>query len=91
MAEARRCAREGLENLDLHGSIGDVILAANDVRHAEIDVVNHRRQRVEIAPVLAAQDRIGERGAIDVAHAAHHIVPVHSRWFEAKTPMRLAA
>jgi hypothetical protein len=54
MAEARRCAREGLENLDLHGGIGDVILTANDMRHAKIDIVNHRRQRVEIGSILTA-------------------------------------
>ena len=91
VAEARRCARERLENLDLHGGIGDVILAANDMRHAEIDVVDHRGQRVEIGSILAAEDRIGERRAIDVAFAAHHVVPAHGRRFEAKTPMRLAA
>jgi hypothetical protein len=61
------------------------------MRHAEIDVVDHRGQRVEIGSILAAEDGIGERSAIDVAGAAHHIVPAHGRWFEAKTPMRLAA
>ena len=70
---------------------GDVILAANDMRHAEINVVNHRGQRVEIGSVLAAEDRIGERGAIDMAVAAHHVVPAHNRRFEAKTPVRFAA
>ena len=59
MAEARRRAGERLENLDLHRSVGDVILATDDMRHAEIDVVDHRGQRVEIGFVLAAQDRIG--------------------------------
>jgi hypothetical protein len=61
------------------------------MRHAEIDVVDHRGQRVEIGSILAAEDRIGERGAIDVAFAAHNIVPADGRWFEAKTPKRLSA
>ena len=91
MTEARRRSGERLENLDLHGGVGDVILAANDMRHAEIDVVDHRGQRVEIGPVLAAQNGVGQRGAIDVALAAHHVVPAHGRRFEAKTPMRFAA
>ena len=76
------------KNPELHSGIGDMILSANDVRHAEIDVVNHRGQRVEIGSILAAEDRIGERRAIDVAFAAHHVVPAHGRRFEPKTPMR---
>ena len=54
MAETRRRPGERLENLDLRGRVGDVILAANHMRHPEIDVVNHRGQRVEKGAVLAA-------------------------------------
>ncbi len=91
MAEPRRGAGERLENLDLHGGIGDMILAADDVRDAEVDVVDHRGKGVEISSVLAPQHRVGERSAIDMALAAHHVVPAHRRRVEAETPMRPAA
>ncbi len=58
---------------------------------AEFDVVDHRGQRVEIGSVLPPQDRIGERAAIDVALAAHHVGPADGSRIEAKTPVRLAA
>ena len=81
MAEAWRFARQRLENLDLDGGVGDVILAANDMRHPEVDVVDHRGQRVKIGSILAAEDRIGERGAVDVALSAHQVVPAHGHGF----------
>ncbi len=91
MPEARRGARERLEYLDLHRGVGDVVLAANDVSHSELDIVDHRRERVEIAPVLAPQDRIGQRGAVDMALAPHQIVPAHGLRFELEPPVRPAA
>ena len=53
VGEGWRLVPQRFEQLDLHASIGDVILAADDMRHAEIDVVDHRRQRVQIASILA--------------------------------------
>ena len=60
-------AAKRLEDLDLHRGVGDVVFAADDMGDAEVDVVDHRGQRVEVAAVLARQHRIGERGAIDMA------------------------
>ena len=40
--------------------IGDMVVAADDMRDPELDVVDHRRKRVEIAAVLAHQHRIGD-------------------------------
>ena len=91
MAEARRGAGQRLEDLDLHGRVGDVVFAADDMGDAKVDVVDHRGQRIEVAPVLAPQHRIGERGAVDMTLAAHHVVPPHGRRLEAKAPVRLAA
>ena len=56
-------AAERFEDLDLHAGVGDVILAAHDVRDADVDVVDHGRQRVEIGAVLAhaAPDRTARR------------------------------
>ena len=61
-----KCAKCGtaraqrLEDLDLRRGVGDVILAADDVGDGEVDIVDHRRQGVEEAPVLADQHRIGQ-------------------------------
>ena len=44
VAEDGRGARQRLENLDLHRGIGDVILAADDMGDAEVDVVDDRGQ-----------------------------------------------
>ena len=91
MAETGRSARECLENLNLHRGVGDMILAPDDVGDAEVDVVDHRGQRIEVGAVLPAEDRIGQRRAVDAALAAHHIVPAHCRRFEPEAPMGLAA
>ena len=53
-----------------------MVVAANDMADAHLDVVHHRRQRVEIGAVLAHQNRIGQRGEIDGLLAAHQIVPL---------------
>ena len=91
MAELGSLSAERLEQLDLHGRVGDVVLAANHMGDAELDVVDHRGQRVEVGPVLAAQDRVGQRAAIDAALAAHHVGPADRSGIEAEAPVRLPA
>ena len=66
---------QDLENLHLHGRIGDMVLTADHMRDVEIDVIDDGRQRIEIAPVLAHQHRVGEGRGVDMAVAAHEIVP----------------
>ena len=58
MAEGGRCCCQRFEQLDLRRGIDDVVLAANDMGNAEVDVVDNARQRVEIAAVLAHQHGI---------------------------------
>jgi len=91
MRELRNVRAQRFEDFDLRCRVGDVIFAADDVRHAEFDVVDHRRQRVEEASVLALEHRIGNRMCVDLHPAADEIVPSHlfQRQFEA--PMRRAA
>ena len=60
VGEARRRAPERLEHLDLHRAVRHVVLAADDVRDPQVDVVDHARQQVEPAPVLASHDGIAE-------------------------------
>ena len=88
VAEGRRLGAERLEQRDLHAGIGDMIVAADDMRDAELDVVDHRRQRVEIAAVLAHQHRIGDGGEIDRFGAAHEIVPMDVGALAARTGRR---
>ena len=70
---------ERLEDLDLRGGVGDVILAAHDVGDGEFDIVHDRGQRVEEAAILADQHRIGEMGGVDLDIAADGVVPCHFR------------
>ena len=57
---------------------------------AEIDVVGHARQRVEIGAVFPHQHRIRQRGGIDMLAPAHEVVPHDIALLEQKAPMRLA-
>ena len=77
-----------LEQLDLHSGIGDVILAADDMGHFEVQVIDDGGQGVEIAAVLAQQDRIRQRGRVDMAVATHEIRPAHDTGIELEPPMR---
>ena len=63
VAEGRhRPVRECLIKLDLHRGIGDVVLAADHMGDCEIDVVDDRRQRVEILrPPAPGPDRRARR------------------------------
>ena len=90
MGKLRHGRAEQFEQLDLYGRIGDVILAADDMGHRHIDIIDDRRQRVEIGAIGAHQHRIGQRGAIDMAFAAHQIAPRHHAMIELEPPMRLA-
>ena len=91
MAKVGHSSGESLKNLNLHRRVGDVILAADDMGDAELGVVDHRGECIEIGPVLAPEDRIGQRRAVDMALAPHHIVPTHYFRLKLETPMRLAA
>ena len=71
VAEGRRLGAERLEQRDLHAGIGDMVVAADDMGDAQVDVVDDRRQRVEIGAVLAHQHRVGQRGEVDGLVAAH--------------------
>ena len=91
MAEPGASPPRASKQLNLHGGVGDVVLASNHVRDAELEIVGHRRKRIEKASVLPPQHRVGERTAIDVAVAAHKVSPADSSRIEAKPPVRPAA
>ena len=79
MSERRRLRTERLEHLDLRRAVGDMILAANDVRDLQVDVVDHARQQIEPAAVLAADDRIGQQLRVEPLRPADQVVPLDRR------------
>ena len=46
MSEGRRRRAERPEQLDLHGGVRDVVLAADHVGDVESDIIDHGRQGV---------------------------------------------
>ena len=56
MGELRRPRAERLEHLDLRRAVGHMILTADDARDPEVDVVDHARQQIQPAAILAADD-----------------------------------
>ncbi len=95
-ADQQRLVREGgrrraerLEHLQLQPGIGDMILAAHDMGDAHVDIVDHARQHVEPAAVLAPDHRIAEQGRIEMLAAADQIVPFDRRvMIEPEAPVR---
>ena len=76
MAEGRHFGAQGPKNRHLHAGVGDMVVAANDMRDAHVDVIDHGRQRIEVGPVLTHQDGVRERSKIDRFLAANQVVPV---------------
>src|SRR5215471_2881751 len=69
-----------------------MVLAANDMRNAQVDVVDHARQKVEPATVLTPNNRIAEQLGIEALRAANQVVP--GDWhivIEPESPVRRAA
>ncbi len=54
-----------------------MVITTNNVGDAEINVIDHRGQRIEVGAILAHQYRIGHRGKIHRLRAADQIVPMH--------------
>ena len=90
MAEGGRRGAQRLEQLDLRRGVGHMVLAADDMGDAEVDVVDHARQRVEIGAVVPDQHRVRQRGGIDMLPPAHEIVPDDVALLEQEAPMGLA-
>jgi len=66
---------ERLQHADLLGRVGDVIVAADDVRDAVEPVVERRGEVVGRAPVGAQDDEILQLLTRDFDRAAHRVVP----------------
>ena len=90
--EVRRPRAQRLEHLDLRRAVRDMVLAADDVGDAELDIVDDARQQVEPAAVLAAHDGVAEQPGIEALLAADEVIPDDRRiMVEPEAPMRRAA
>src|ERR1700742_497926 len=68
-----------------------MVLAANDVSHSKIDVVDHAWQKIEPAPVFAADHGIAEQFGVELLLAADEVAPGDRRFMvEPEAPVRLA-
>ena len=92
MGEAGRMGgiAQYFKQLELHRRIGDMVLAPDHMGDAQFDVIDHGGERVEPTAIFAHQHRIGERGAINMAVAAHQIRPGDRARLQLEAPVRLA-
>ena len=91
MREGGLGGAERTEDLDLRRAVGDMVLAADDMRDAEGDVVHDRGEAVEVAAVGAHQHRVALARLVDMLRPAHQIVPAHLLGGELEAPVRAAA
>ena len=75
MSEDRGGSTERGEHLQLAGAVGDMVLAAQDVGHAHVDVVDHAGQEVEPAAVGPANDRIADQRRIEALLTPDEVGP----------------
>src|SRR5438552_18853209 len=91
MRELRSLRTQAQEHLDLRRAVRDMVLAAHDVRDAQVDVVDHARQQIEPGAVLAPDDRIAQELWVEALLAADEVVPDNRRaMVEPETPVRRA-
>jgi hypothetical protein len=68
-----------------------MVLAPDDVGHAEVDIVDHARQQVKPAAVFPPHNRIRQQFGIEPLFAADQVVPSdRSVVFQPEPPMRSA-
>jgi len=92
MREGRRRGAERVEHLELRGGVRDMVLAAHDMGDAHVDIVDHRREKIEPRPVGAAHHRIAHRRRIEALGTADQIVPLdRGGMIEPETPVRADA
>ena len=66
-----------------------MILTADNIRDAKIDIVDDRWQHVEPSAIGAAHDGIGQGGCVEMAFTAHAVVPQDRRFgIEPEAPVR---
>src|SRR5207245_2809200 len=88
----RRLSAERFEHLDLHGAVGHMVLTTHDMRHAEIDIVDHTWEQIQPASILAPRYGVTEQLRVEPLLPSDEIVPYDRRvMVEAEAPVRSAA
>jgi hypothetical protein len=83
--EARRLRRERGEHLDLQRRVRDVVLAAQHVGYAHLDIVDRARQHVQPRTVGAPHDRVAELRRLEMLRPADAVGPLdRSPWSSRK-------
>jgi len=75
MCKFGRLRAQRVEHLDLHRSIGDMILAAHDMGDPHVDIVDRRGQHIEPAAVFPPDDGIGEQRRVKMLLAPYPVGP----------------
>ena len=84
----RYAPSERVIDLFLPCGVGQVIVAANDVGDAKVDVIDDRRQHVEVAPVPPHQHGIAEVAALKMLGTANEVDPLDAAPREQEPPVR---
>ena len=88
MGEDGRVCAQSVEHLKLDGAVRDMILAADDVADAKVDIVDHARQEIKPTAVGAADDGVAEQPGIELLVAADEVGPAdRAVVVEAKAPV----
>ena len=86
-----RIAAERLPEVDLHAGVGDVVLAADDMGDAALEVVDHAGEGIERGAVGAQQHRVRQARQLHDARAEHAVQPFDLPHVQLEAPMRQLA
>ena len=79
MRHRRRLGAQRREHLQLNRAVRHMVLAADDVGDAKVDVVDHAGQQIEPAAVGAPDDGIADQPRVEPLVAADQVVPLDRR------------
>ena len=78
---------EGGHDVDLDAGVGDVVLAADDVGDAGLQVIHDTGEGVEGGAVGADEHGVGDGGELHAAGAEHHVAPFRRVAGEEEAPV----
>ena len=81
----------GVEQINLHGGVGDMVLAPDDMGNPHIRVVHHRGKRIQRRAVGADQHGVRDGAELNVPAPQHQIVPGGVAVGELEPPVRALA
>src|SRR5437764_334176 len=73
MRELWGLAPKRLEHLRLRGAVRHMVLAADHMGHAKVDVIDHARQQIEPAAVLAPDDGVAQQPGVETLLSTNQV------------------